>query len=279
MYKALFTDLDGTLFDDDKNISPENLRALNKIKSEGKMVAICSGRQIDYVRRINDKIGSNDYVIASNGAVIYDCKNNETLFTSNIPKDRCKYLIEYGLEKGFLIRVDTPYVRYLSDMSKAISTEIELDKDIDRFVRGTDVIQITFCIENKDDLSEITSYVENECYDLSIANKFMSHIGNYKYWAINILNCSASKGNAISGLCKYLKINTDEAVAIGDDLNDVSMMQAVGMGVAMDNAVEEVKKSVDHHIERLIDLESWPEIKSVYHATAKEVEMNEVRNE
>jgi hypothetical protein len=46
-----------------------------------------------------------------------------------------------------------------------------------------------------------------------------------------------------------------------------------------DNAVEEVKKSVDHHIERLIDLENWPEIKSVYHATAKEVEMNEVRNE
>lgn len=46
-----------------------------------------------------------------------------------------------------------------------------------------------------------------------------------------------------------------------------------------DNAVEEVKKSVDHHIERLIDLESWPEIKSVYHATVKEVEMNEVRNE
>lgn len=46
-----------------------------------------------------------------------------------------------------------------------------------------------------------------------------------------------------------------------------------------DNAVEEVKKSVDHHIERLIDLESWPEIKSVYYATAKEVEMNEVRNE
>ena len=46
-----------------------------------------------------------------------------------------------------------------------------------------------------------------------------------------------------------------------------------------DNVVEEVKKSVDHHIERLIDLESWPEIKNVYHATAKEVEINEVRNE
>lgn len=46
-----------------------------------------------------------------------------------------------------------------------------------------------------------------------------------------------------------------------------------------DNAVEEVKKSVDHHIERLIDLESWSEIKSVYRATAKEIEMNEVRNE
>lgn len=46
-----------------------------------------------------------------------------------------------------------------------------------------------------------------------------------------------------------------------------------------DNAVEEVKKSVDHHIERLIDLESWPEIKNVYRATAKETKIDEVRNE
>ncbi len=241
MYKALFTDLDGTLFDDNKNISEENLKALDRIKADGKMVAICSGRQIDFVKRVNDKIGANDFIIASNGAVIYDCKNSEVLFSSNIPKERCKFLIKYGLEKGFLIRVDTLYIRYLSDMTRAVSTEIQLDDDIDKFVRDNDVIQITFCTEKNENLADIISYIKDECYDLSIANRFSSNIGDFRYWAINILNCSASKGNAISGLCKYMKINTDEVVAIGDDLNDVSMMKAVGMGVAMNNAVDEVK--------------------------------------
>lgn len=245
MYKALFTDLDGTLFDDEKNISFENMKALERIKSDGKIVAICSGRQIDYVRRINEKIGSNDYVIASNGAIIYDCKNREILFSSSLPSERCRFLIEYGNNHNFLVRVDTPYIRYLNDISRAVSTEIELDDDLDKFLNQNDVIQLTFCVENKEDLDKIISYIENDCYDITIANKFFSRINNYEYWAINILNCSASKGNAMTGLCKYLKIDMNDVVAIGDDLNDVSMMQAAGMGVAMNNAVKEVKLNSD----------------------------------
>ncbi len=241
MYKALFTDLDGTLFDDEKNISSKNMRALERIKTDGKMVTLCSGRQIDYVRRINDKIGSNDYVIASNGAIIYDCKNKEILFSAFLPEERCKYLIEYGNNHNFLVRVDTPYIRYLNDISRAVSTEIELDDNLDKFLTQNEVIQLTFCSEKKEDLDEIISYIENDCYDIHIANKFFSKINNYKYWAINILNNSASKGNAMMGLCKYLKIDLNDVVAIGDDLNDISMIQAAGMGVAMSNAVEEVR--------------------------------------
>ena len=61
-------------------------------------------------------------------------------------------------------------------------------------------------------------------------------------WFINIINKKASKGNAISKLCKHLKIDLSEVIAFGDDLNDISMMNTVGYGIAMENAGEEIKK-------------------------------------
>ena len=59
---------------------------------------------------------------------------------------------------------------------------------------------------------------------------------------INIINKNTSKGNAINGLCKYLKLNINDVIACGDDLNDISMIQTVGLGVAMGNAVPIVKE-------------------------------------
>ena len=59
---------------------------------------------------------------------------------------------------------------------------------------------------------------------------------------MNVINSNASKGNAINGLCKYLKIEVNDVIAMGDDLNDISMMQAVGMGVAMGNAIDKLKE-------------------------------------
>lgn len=245
MYKALFTDLDGTLFDDEKNISKENLKAIENIKSQGKIVTLCSGRQIDFVRRQNEKIGNSDYIIASNGAVIYDCKNNELVRTSAISREQAKYLIEYGNSHGFLVRIDTDHIRYLNDMEKSVNTELELGDDIDKFLDQNVVVHITLCAEKKEDLAEIKKYVE-DAFELEIANDFISKFKGYRFAAINIGNRGVSKGNAIIGLCKYLKIDLTDVVAMGDDLNDISMMTFGGTGVAMENAMPEVKEKAKY---------------------------------
>ena len=245
MYKALFTDLDGTLFDDEKNISQDNIEAINRIKDEGKLFSLCSGRQIDFVKGVNEKLGKHRYFIASNGGIIYDHKNNEILFFFFFFEERCKHLITYADKHDFIMLIDTTYGRYINDMDKAISTEIEFNEDIGDFVKNNDIVQISLCTEKLDDLNEIISYIEDEAYDLAITSKFHAECKGKRYWTINVLNKSASKGNAISGLCKYLKINMDDVVAVGDDLNDSSMICMAGMGVAMDNAVPQVKEDAD----------------------------------
>ena len=63
--------------------------------------------------------------------------------------------------------------------------------------------------------------------------------------AIHVNNPTISKGNAMAGLCKFLKIDLKDTVAIGDKINDISMIKMAGLGVAMGNATEDVKKVAD----------------------------------
>ena len=242
MYKAIFLDLDGTLLDDNKNISEVNKKAIKQAQSKGAIVCLCTGRQIDITKKFKEIAGTDKYVIASNGAIIYDCERNEELFSLKLADDICKKVYEYSIGKNILLRFDTRYARYLNDINRAVTTEIELEEDFDEFLNKNTVLQISVCSPNLEYIDEIIDYIEKNRSDVKIENKFIAPIKDEKLWAINIINSSVSKGNAINGLCKFLKIDTNDVIAMGDDLNDISMMKTVGLGVAMGNAKEEVKK-------------------------------------
>ena len=72
MYKAVFLDLDGTLLDNEKKISKENIEAIDKARKKGAIVSICSGRQIDVTSGFKDMAHADSIMICSNGAIIYD---------------------------------------------------------------------------------------------------------------------------------------------------------------------------------------------------------------
>ena len=117
MYKAIFLDLDGTLLDDDKNVSEENRKAINMAENKGVSVCLCSGRQKEFVKKIKKKAGINSqYLISSNGCEIYDLKNNEVLFTANLENSLSQKLYEFCSENQYLIRLDTVYGRYINNM-------------------------------------------------------------------------------------------------------------------------------------------------------------------
>lgn len=246
MYKAVFLDLDGTLLDDDKNISNENKKAINKAESMGISVCLCSGRQKEFVKKIREYAGINSqYVISSNGSEIYDFKNNEVLFTANLEKVLNKALYEYCQEKGHLIRFDTVYGRYINDMKYEYYGEIELPKNIDKFLSENNILQTTICTKTEKEIDDAAILVKSLNQDIKIENRYIAKTKAWSLWAINIINKTASKGNAIYGLCKYLKIKMEDVIAMGDDLNDISMIMQAGLGVAMGNAVPKVKEIAD----------------------------------
>ncbi len=246
MYKAIFLDLDGTLLDDDKNISEENKKAIDMAESKGISVCLCSGRQKEFVKKIKEKAGiKSQYLISSNGSEIYDFTNKEVLFTAKLENSVSKKIYEYCEDRKYLIRVDTIYGRYINNMEYEYSGEIELSENIDKFLSDNDVIQISVCTKTEHEIDEAINYIKSLGEDIKIENRYQAGNGVWTLWSVNVINRNASKGNAIYGLCKYLKINIEDVIAMGDDLNDISMIKEAGLGVAMGNAISEVKQIAD----------------------------------
>lgn len=243
MYKAVFLDLDGTLLDDNKRISEENKEAIKYAKEKGTQIIICSGRQQNTIKEYRNEIDASNYIICCNGAEIYDCNTKQDLFTANIPDDLIYKLYNYANERNYLARFDTKYGRYINNMNYFISKEIYLDEDVDKFINENKILQFTVGTETEEQIDKTIEYIKSlNRSDIKIENRYKAIAGECKFWAINIINSNASKGNAISGLCKYLKIDVNDVIGMGDDYNDISMMDAVGCGIAMGNAMKLVKE-------------------------------------
>ncbi len=241
MYKAIFLDLDGTLLDDNKNVSEKNKEAIQYAEEKGAIVCLCTGRQSRAAKKFKKMADvKGRYLISANGSEIEDLEEKEVLFSSNLDKDLCKNLYNLAQEKECLIRIDTVYGRYINNLKYTYFEEFELNEDIDKFLNENNVIQITIAVEGEKEIDKIINYISKlNRTDIKIENRYK--IQFFNLWAINVINVNASKGNAIYGLCKYLKIDPKDVIAMGDDLNDISMLKTAGLGVAMGNAMEEVK--------------------------------------
>lgn len=238
MFKIVFFDLDGTLLTSKKDVLEENKIAIKNALDNGIEVCICSGRPQSAVRHYQQMSGTGRYIISTNGAEIYDTKEDEQLFKCPIEESICLELFEHVLKNNLFVRIDTKYARYINRMDYKILDEVQMEKDYKKFFKENDILQISIGSENSKDIDEI---VANLDASLKVENRFIAENLPDNVHVINIINKSASKGNAILGLCKYLKIKPEEAMAFGDDYNDISMMNAV-YGVAMGNAYNEIKE-------------------------------------
>ena len=243
MYKAVFLDLDGTLLDDNKNISQENYDAIEYVTQKNGYVILSSGRSIAATKNFWSKVKASRYLIYSNGAGIFDAQENETIFATSIDNDICLILYDYAIQNNICIRLDTQYGRYITNMKYSTSTDIFFNEDINKFLDENKVLQISYMSESTENIEYSIDYINKSFHEyLKIENYYTDFYKGDKTCVINIVNSNTSKGNAISGLCKFLKIDINDVIAIGDDLNDISMIKAVGLGVAMKNAKPEVKE-------------------------------------
>lgn len=247
--KILFTDLDGTLLNDSHQVSLENRSAIKETLSKGHKIVIATGRPIASAKRIAQELELTEkgcYIIASNGALLYDTYEEKILQQNSFPKKYLRPLFDSAYEEDLHIHTyshtnvlterDTPEVRWYE---KAIRVPAILVDDVSAYLTYDPIKAILINRESKEKLIRFQQKMEH-WIEGKMTSIFSSDV-MLEYCPLGI-----SKGNAVKELCQLLSIPIENSVAAGDAENDISMIQAAGIGCVMKNGSSQTKEFADY---------------------------------
>ncbi len=263
MYKMIFLDLDGTLLNDCKEISKENINLIKKAYNEKGIICVfATGRPLEYADEICNSYDSYlaNYIIASNGAIIRDNKNNEVIYKASLTnneilnirklflKENADYMIVYT-DKQQILR-EARNAKALKDSAIIVNKKDSELKNIEDTIKNNPNLSSLLCMIGGDSL-----VLENIIYKLKeIDGVETPGIGNYSHKTktysfeskfIDVIKKGCSKKNAINFLANKLRIKKEEIIVIGDGSNDLSMFECAGLKIAMENAEEKLKEKAD----------------------------------
>jgi Cof subfamily protein (haloacid dehalogenase superfamily) len=232
-------DLDGTLLDSREQISPRNRQAIRAALERGIRIALVTGRGVDTPIRVSTELGLNLPVICCHGALTKDFLANRTLGHIPVPLQYAKPMVEYAEARGLSIAIyaEETFYRlegqhlYMDDMGgpswREVQTFAEIMHSPPTFIRflGRDSVEA----------------MEREFGDLPLHFKHESW-GEFVECAVT--SREATKARALARLAADFQIPSERVMAVGDSRNDVPMMRWAGLGVAMGNALPEVRESV-----------------------------------
>lgn len=251
--KILFVDLDATLLCDDKSITQENLKAIRKMLDQGHYIVLATGRPIESGRVVARELGltvPGCYMIAFNGAIIYDCSADRVLAKRSIPIDVVQELFERAEKAGIYAQtynntdiITTHHTRELDFYKEKTGLSYKLSPNVLDILEEEPQKVLLIALEDKERLSRFQK--ENLQWEFEKCNSFFSSEEYLEYCPVE-----TSKGYGTNYLMRILNIPLECTVAVGDEQNDISMIQAAHIGVAMKNGIEELKQVADYVTER-----------------------------
>lgn len=240
MYKMIVTDLDGTLLNKSKNVSEKSKKYLKELKDKGYIICVDTGRTLGRASYALERIDYVNYIIGNNGTYIYDVCNDKCLYESTInAKDIKELFIKYFDEyEDFEINCYENILSYCYRTRNAEPYVEKIDNKDDYFDKINEVYNVTISFKNKSLVNVFLEDLKNNYKD--IGSFIMQDSFSNKKW-ITLINQNDNKYNGLCILKDKIGINNNDIIAFGDGLNDVVMIENVGFGVAMKNALEEVK--------------------------------------
>jgi Cof subfamily protein (haloacid dehalogenase superfamily) len=247
MYKLIALDMDGTLLCEDKTVSRETYKAIQRAKAKGVKVVLATGRPINGVRRYLkelDLLGEEDYAIAYNGALVQNTKTKEVIAQTLMTLEDAEYLYKLSQELKVNIHALTDKCCITPKWSKYSQLEADINEiplefvDFNNLDSNTTIVKIMF-IDEPEILSEAVAKLPPEIYE-----KY-SVLRSAPYF-LEFLDKRVNKGSGVELLAKKLNIKPEEVICVGDAGNDLHMIKFAGLGVAMGNAFPEIKEAADY---------------------------------
>ncbi|MBQ6560304.1 MAG: HAD family phosphatase [Erysipelotrichaceae bacterium] len=245
MYKLIATDLDQTLLNVDHKVSDNDIETIKSLKDVYFILA--SGRGYDSLQGTLKDIGlynrKDSYVISYNGSIITENEGNRIIFSRFMSFEDLEKLTGIGLKKNLCMHIYTTDDVYIYDIYPKEIDYLKGHMDysiIDRislsFFKEKQIIKILFADEDYDYLIRLRKELSlEEEYEITLSS---SHYLEFNAKGVN-------KGQALKKLCELLDIDIQDTIAVGDSVNDLSMLQMAGLSVAVANAAEEIKNDCD----------------------------------
>lgn len=248
-YKLLVLDVDGTLLNDEREISKRTLAALLKVQQMGVRIVLASGRPTYGLMPLTKTLELGNYggfVLSYNGCQIIKAQNGEILFERRINPEMLPYLEKKARKNGFAI------FTYHDDTLITDSPDNEYIKN-EALLNNLKIIR-------EDEFSTAIDFAPCKC--MLVSDKEKALIGLEQHWEkrlagtldafrsepyfLEVAPCGVNKANTLGALLEHLGVTREEVIAVGDGVCDVTMLQLAGMGVAMGHSQDSVKVCADY---------------------------------
>ena len=266
MYKLVAIDLDGTLLNSYGAISEHNKKIVQAAIQKGAEIVIASGRPIQSAKSFANELGANNYVICGNGSILYDIKNDKILYDKFIERQKVLEIIKICEENSIFYCLYTENLTISKSLNYNIlfynnenkkmpddkKTNIKIIDNIYKYVEenpNMGILKVTICDEDKIIFSGIIRKLREirgiDVLDLQHMAKKIIKSGTeevtIEYHYTEITSQDVNKWNAIKKLAELLQIQSNEIMAIGDNMNDKEMLENAGLGIIMGNSAPYMK--------------------------------------
>lgn len=245
--KLIAIDIDGTLLNEKNELAPATIDAVKAASAQGIKVVLCSGRPLTGVAPYIQKLGisgDDQYAVTYNGAVAQTVSgkiliNHALSFNDYIDLEALsrKLQVSFQIETPDYIYTANkninPYTIFESNLVKMLIRY----REVGEMPRDVTVSKAMF-VDTPENIDRIKPLIPQDFHD-----KY--YVVQSTPFFIEVMNKEASKGNALRGLAAELGLEPAEIMTLGDQGNDLTMIEYAGLGVAMGNAIDEVKQAAD----------------------------------
>ena len=243
MIKMIATDIDGTILNWNGEFSPKVIECIKKLTEQGIKVVLVTGRMHSSTAPIAQKLGLNTPVVSYQGGLVKDMNNN-TLYQKNLPSNHAKEIIKWAKENSIHINLYIDDKLYVEKDCESVRQYIK-GKFVDYNIRKFEDLEIenvnkVLAIDYTD-ADKVTGWVE----ELSKKYPDLYLVKSTPYFC-EIGSKDAKKSAGVECLCNLWGIKKEEVLTIGDQNNDIELLKAGGIPVAMGNATDELKKYAEY---------------------------------
>ena len=248
VYRVIALDLDGTLTNNEKVVTPLTHSSLIQAQKCGCTVVLASGRPTYGIEPVAEclEIGKyGGFVLSYNGGNIVDWKTKETIYEKSLPSRCILPIYQYAKENGYAL---------LGYREKEIVTENPDDEYVkeESRINKMNIVKVDYLLDNIDKhpakllMTGTPAAMVKAEYELSEILSSQMEVFRSAPFFVELVPHGIDKAQSLLRLLRKINLTPADMMAFGDGYNDLSMLRLAGMGVAMANAAPEIRLEADY---------------------------------